>query len=186
MNLGEPAAGQLLIATEPGSGGFFDRSVVLILEHNQEGTLGVCLHLPSTLDFVPPLDQFRPYLSAPAQLFVGGPVSKHAALGLALVRHPGEEPLGWRRVFDDVGILDLGTPIELVHDTYVQLRIFVGLSGWDAGQLVSELLRGSWFRTQALAEEVFATPEQLWRRVLKRIGGEAGLWSAWTQHPKHN
>ena len=89
-------------------------------------------------------------------------------------------------MFGDVGVLDLETPIELVWDTYVHIRIYVGLAGWSAGQLVGELLRGSWFRSQAVAEEVFGTPEELWRRVLRRIGGGPGLWSTWTGHPEWN
>ena len=83
-------------------------------------------------------------------------------------------------------MLDLETPIELVRGTYVNIRIYVGLAGWSAGQLVGGRLRGSWFRSQAVAEEVFGTPEELWRRVLRRIGGGPGLWSTWTGHPEWN
>lgn len=186
MNLGEPAAGQLLIATEPGSGGFFDRSVVLLLEHNDEGSLGVCLHMPSDAELLDVLAHFQPLLTPPAVLFDGGPVSRNSALGLAQVRHDDEEPLGWRRIFGEVGVVDLDTPVELIQDTYAHIRIYVGLAGWDAGQLVAELLRGSWFRTHALPEEIFGTPENLWRRVLRRLGGETGLWSTWTERPELN
>ncbi len=186
MQLGEPAAGQLLIATEPGRGGYFDRSVVLLLDHNDSGTIGVCLNRGEGMDVVPELEHFGELLPPPAKLLEGGPVSQQTAIGLTQVRIAGEEPPGWRRLFDDVGVLDLETPIELVRDTYAQLRIFVGLAGWETGQLVGELLRGSWFRANALAEEVFGTPADLWRRVLRRMGGETGLWSTWTDHPSRN
>ena len=186
MELGEPAAGQLLISTEPGRGGYFDRSVVLLLEHNEEGSLGVCLHRMGRIPMVDSLEHFSDLLTPPAKLFEGGPVSKQTALGLAQVRSPWEEPPGWRRLFGDVGVLDLETPVELVQGTYVHIRIYVGLAGWSAGQLVGELLRGSWFRSQAAAEEVFGTPEELWRRVLRRIGGGPGFWSTWTGHPEWN
>ena len=149
MELGEPRAGQLLIATEPGRGGYFERSVVLLLDHNDEGSLGVCLHKVGEMDMVDSLEHFSDLLTPPAQLFEGGPVSGQTALGLAQVRNPWEEPPGWRRVF-------------------------------------AELLRGSWFRTHALAEEIFGTPENLWRRVLRRIGGGPGTWSTWSEHPEWN
>ncbi|MDO5092949.1 MAG: YqgE/AlgH family protein [Propionibacteriaceae bacterium] len=186
MQLGEPAAGQLLVATEPGKGGYFDRSVVLILDHGDSGTIGVCLNKDQSMEVVPELAQFRELLPPPGRLIEGGPVSQQTAVGVTQVRVAGEEPLGWRRLFDDVGVLDLDTPIELVRDTYAQLRIFVGLAGWASGQLVGELLRGSWFRTNALAEEVFGTPTDLWRRVLRRMGGEPGMWSTWTEQPGQN
>lgn len=186
MELGEPAAGQLLIATEPGRGGYFDRSVVLLLEHNEEGSLGICLHKIGEVTMVDSLEHFSDLLTPPAKLFEGGPVSRQTALGLAQVRTPWEEPPGWRRLFGDVGVLDLETPVELVRGTYVHIRIYVGLAGWSAGQLVGELLRGSWFRSHARAEEIFGTPKDLWRRVLRRIGGGPGIWSTWTGHSEWN
>ena len=76
--------------------------------------------------------------------------------------------------------------MELVRGTYVHIRIYVGLAGWSAGQLVGELLRGSWFRSHARAEEIFGTPKDLWRRVLRRIGGGPGIWSTWTGHSEWN
>lgn len=181
-----PAAGQILIATEPGRGGYFDQSVVILLDHNDGGTLGVCLHQLAEMEMVPVLEHFAGFLTPPVHLFEGGPVSKQAAVCLAQVANPSEEPPGWKRVFDDVGILDLETPVELVAGAFSHARIFVGLSGWDPGQLEAELIRGSWFRASARAEEVFGTPEGLWRRTLRRVGGATGRWSTWTETPELN
>lgn len=181
-----PAAGQILISTEPGRGGYFDRSVVLLLDHNDSGSIGVCLHKTAELEMVDALTHFTEHLSPPAVLFEGGPVSQQAAVALAQVADPDEEPPGWKPVFGSVGILDLETPIELVAGAFSHLRIYVGLSGWDAGQLEGELIRGSWFRNLATAEEVFGTPQDLWRRSLRRIGGAPGRWSSWTGTPELN
>lgn len=181
-----PTPGQVLISTEPGKGGFFDHSVILLLDHNESGSLGVCLHRPSELGMVPQLEQFGSLLSPPQQLFEGGPVSPQAAVGLARVANPLEEPPGWRRLFADVGILDLDTPVELVEGAYSHLRIYVGLCGWEPGQLEGELIRGAWFRASARVEEIFGTPDELWRRALKRVGGAPGRWSTWTEEPQNN
>lgn len=182
-----PAAGQILVATEPGRPGYFDRSVVLLLDHSEEnGTVGVCLHKLAATPMVDVLEQLTDQLTPPAQLFEGGPVSQQAAVCLAQVANPFEEPPGWKRVFDDVGIVDLDTPVELLQGAFSHMRIFVGLSGWEAGQLEGELIRGSWFRAAARAEEVFGTPQDLWRRVLRRIGGAKGRWSTWTPDPELN
>lgn len=183
---GPPAAGQLLISTEPGKGGYFDRSVILLLDHGESGSLGVCLHQPADVEMVEPLRHFTSHLSPPAQLFEGGPVSQQAAVALAQVANPREEPPGWKRIFASVGILDLETPIELVAGAFAHLRIYVGMAGWDGGQLEGELIRGAWFRAGATVEEVFGTPDDLWRRVLRRVGGAPGRWSTWTETPELN
>lgn len=133
--------GQLLISAEPGRGGYFEQSVILLLEHNDNGTLGVCLHQLSSIDIHGPLGHFTDLLTPPATPFEGGPVSQQSAIALAHVANPWEEPPGWRRVFGDVGMLDLDTPVELVRGAYTHLRIFVGLSGWSPGQLEGELIR---------------------------------------------
>ncbi len=181
------SSGQILIAKDPGRGGYFDQSVVLLLEHNSSGTVGVCLDKTSDYEMIEVFEPFEPQLSPPAVLFEGGPVSPRAAVCLAQLRNPEHDPPGWHRLFDDVGILDLDTPPELVEGGYAHLRIFVGLAGWDAGQLEGELIRGSWFRTGARAEEVFSsTPAELWRRSLRRMGGTASYWSTWTEVPELN
>lgn len=181
--LGPPDAGQLLIAAQPGTGGYFDQSVVLILEHTDDGTLGVVLNRPSDMSVPPVLDAWVPLLSPPGGVFAGGPVNPDAMLALAQLTSPTASPPGWRVIFEDVGVVDLDTPIELVDGAFTHLRMYVALCGWDAGQLEGELIRGAWFRTTARAEEVFGVPDLLWRRALRRIGGQTGRWSTWTQAP---
>lgn len=181
-----PAAGQILVATNPGQKAYFDQSVVLILDHGDHGTLGVCLHQVANVEMVDALAHFQPMLTPPARLFEGGPVNSQAAVCLAQVANRDEEPPGWKRVFDDVGMLDLETPVELVTGAYSHMRIYIGLSGWDTGQLEGELIRGAWFRTSARAEEVFGSADGLWRTVLRRMGGPTGRWSTWTDSPELN
>lgn len=175
-----------MIARDPGDGSYFDRSVVLLLDHDEEGSVGVCLHQPSPHPLPRPLDPLRPLLSPPAEVFEGGPVNEHAVIGLAQLHRPDHRPEGWQPLFGDIGSLALDTPEEALSGEFSQLRIFMGLSGWGAGQLVGELLRGSWFRATATPEEIFGMPGRLWQRVLRRCGGERGLWSTWTDSPSWN
>lgn len=184
--LGPPRAGQLLIAAEPGKGGFFDRTVVLLLEHNEAGTLGVILNRPSDMDIPGQLTGWESMLSPPGVPFIGGPVSEQAVVALAQLVTPEVSPPGWKPLFDDVGLVDLDTPLELVDGMFAHMRMFVALSGWESGQLEGELIRGFWFRTQARSEEVFALPADLWRRVLRRLGGVGARWSTWTATPVLN
>lgn len=181
-----PAAGQMLVATEPGEKGYFDQSVVLLLDHNDQGTLGVRLDKMAEVEMVEALEQFQEHLTPPARLFEGGPVQPQAAVCLAQVANSAEDPPGWKRIFGDVGVLDLETPVELVAGAFSHARIYVGLAGWEPGQLEGELIRGSWFRTTARAEELFGTPAGMWRTVLRRMGGVTGWWSTWTDAPELN
>lgn len=175
-----------MIARDPGDGSYFDRSVVLLLDHDDEGSVGVCLHQPGAQPLPPPLMELRPLLTPPAEIFEGGPVNEHAVIGLAQLRRPGSHPKGWQPLFQDVGSLALDTPYEELDGHFSHFRIFMGLAGWGPGQLIGELLRGSWFRTPATPEEIFATPERLWQRILRRCGGQCGLWSTWTDTPSWN
>ncbi|MDO5067044.1 MAG: YqgE/AlgH family protein [Propionibacteriaceae bacterium] len=183
---GEPRAGQLLIARDPGDGSYFDRSVVLLLDHDDEGSVGVCLHQPGTQPLPSPLMELHPLLTPPAVIFEGGPVNENAIVALAQLHHPREQPDCWQPLFGDVGSVALDVPIEELDGPFSHLRLFMGLAGWGPGQLIGELLRGSWYRTLPTAEEIFATPDHLWQRVLKRCGGEPGLWSTWTDTPAWN
>lgn len=184
--LGPPDAGQLLIAAEPGSGGYFDRAVVLLVEHNHTGTLGVVLNKPSDVEVPPSLDQWTTMLSPPAVPFEGGPVSEQAVIALAQLVSPDDSPPGWKPLFGDVGLVDLDSPVEVVEGAFAHMRMFIAFSGWEAGQLEGELIRGLWFRTRARPEEVFGLPEDLWRRVLRRLGGVPARWSTWTETPVLN
>ena len=186
MHTGAVAVGQLLVANQPGRGGYFDRTVVLLLEHNNEGSLGVCLNLFSELPAASIQESFRDHLSHPARVFEGGPVNPDVAIALGEPATPDSPPPGWERVVGDIGVGDLNFPPELMAASFNQLRLFVGLSGWAAGQLQSELIRGSWFRVPARTEDVFGHPDGLWRRVLRRVGGATGRWSTWTEDPNLN
>lgn len=176
----------MLIAADPGKGGYFDRSVVLILEHNESGTLGVVLNKPSEYDVPAQLSEWSTLLTPPPIPFEGGPVSPQAVVALGQLAGPSVSPPGWKTLFDDVGLIDLDMPFELVEGAFAHMRMFIALSGWEAGQLEGELIRGFWFRTQARAEEVFGLPDGLWRRVLRRLGGAAARWSTWTSTPVLN
>lgn len=83
MRLGEPAAGRLLIAAKPGQGGYFGHSVVLLLEHDEKDSLGICLYKVGEVTTVDSLECSSDLSTPPARLFEGGPVPRQTVLGLA-------------------------------------------------------------------------------------------------------
>ena len=156
--------GQLLIATPPLSDPNFDRTVVLLLEHDDEHALGVVLNRPSDLAVAAALPGWEHHVQEPAVLFVGGPVGD--GTGVAVTQ------LG-----DGPDIVDLNLdPADLSLDGPV--RIFLGFSGWGPGQLEDELAAGAWVVADALPGDLHATaPHRLWRDVLRRQGGSTA-WLA--------
>ncbi|MEU6487825.1 YqgE/AlgH family protein [Streptomyces sp. NPDC046887] len=84
--------GRLLVATPALADPNFDRAVVLLLDHDDEGTLGVVLNRPTPVGVGDILEPWAPLAGEPGVVFQGGPVSLDAALGLAVV--PGDGPGG--------------------------------------------------------------------------------------------
>lgn len=179
--------GTLLIASVNTMDGVFDGSVVLILDADEGGTVGVVLNKLTDIDLVKALPQWAHLVSVPESLFNGGPVSQQGAVCLARPTDTADEPPGWRRLFDNVGLLNLDTPVEIADGAYSELRIFAGYAGWDAGQLEAELDRELWYPVRALPADAFdPDPDTMWRRVLRRQGGDLALLSTWTSEPDYN
>ena len=179
--------GLLLIAGVGLSDGVFDQSVVLVLDADSSGALGVTLNRFCEFELEAALPGWAGMASFPEALYDGGPVSQEGAICLASPVRETEEPPGWRPLFDRVGLLHLDTPIEIARGAYSDLRIFAGYAGWAQGQLEGELERGLWYPVQARYSDVFdSDPPTLWRRALRRQGGELGLLSAWTAMPELN
>ncbi len=180
--------GQLLVASPSLADPNFARSVVLVLDHDDDGALGVTLDRPSELAVADVLPGWAEVVSAPAQLFAGGPVSTGSALGVArLAAETENAPLGWRRVFGDTGLLDLDTPVEVLSGALDGLRIFAGYSGWAAGQLEAEVEEGSWLVLPARPGDlVTSVPEELWAEVLRRQRGRTALLATFPTDPMQN
>ncbi|POX65535.1 hypothetical protein C3481_16200, partial [Microbacterium sp. Ru50] len=125
--------GRLLVATPALADPNFDRAVVLLLDHDEEGSLGVVLNRPTPVGVADILQPWADLAGEPGVVFQGGPVSLDSALGVAVV--PGEAgehagspgadvpdgadsdgdgPLGWRRVHGAIGLVDLEAPPELL------------------------------------------------------------------------
>jgi putative transcriptional regulator len=184
--------GRLLVATPKLADPNFDRAVVLLLDHDEEGSLGVVLNRPSPVGVGDVLEPWAALAGTPRVVFQGGPVSLDSALGLAVV--PGEQAadgdaglLGWRRVHGAIGLVDLEAPPELLAAELGSLRIFAGYAGWGPGQLARELLNGAWYVVESEPGDVSAPdPERMWRSVLRRQRGELAMVATYPDDPSLN
>ena len=172
-DMAELRAGMLLVATPALLDPNFADTVVLLLDVDENGALGVVLNRPTAVPVAEVLADWRDVVAEPEVLFHGGPVSTEGALAVALLRGPDDVPVGFRQVEGNLGLVDLDTPVELVDGSLEGLRIFAGYAGWGAEQLVGEIDEGSWYVVPAQAPDVFRTdPAELWRDVLRRQPGE--------------
>jgi putative transcriptional regulator len=179
-----PAAGRLLVATSLLGDPHFRRAVVYLLEHNDEGTLGVVLNRPSATDVAAVLPQWRDVVSGPPVLFEGGPVQPDGALCLGAV---ATAPSAARALHDGIVSIDLdGDPHDVVGLASA-VRVFAGYAGWTAGQLDAELAEGAWWVVRGSREDLFSErPEQLWAGVLRRQPPPLSYMSTYTDDPERN
>jgi putative transcriptional regulator len=136
-------SGRLLVATPMLGDPNFTRTVILLLQHDDDGAMGVVINRPSARPVDDVLPDWAPLSTPPGVLFQGGPVALDSALGIGRVAAAGAEPIGWRRLRGDVGLIDLDTPTELVAGVFSGLRIFAGYAGWGSDQLEGEIDEGA-------------------------------------------
>lgn len=183
-------AGSLLVATPRLVDPNFERTVVLVLDHDESGSVGVVLNRPSPVPVGEVLGAWQDLAAAPGVLFRGGPVSTDSALAVAALgpgQTPEADPVGFRRLFGETGVVDLDTPTELLVDVVERVRVFAGYAGWGDGQLLDEIEEGSWYVVPAARDDVFAgAPEHLWSEVLRRQPGELAWVSTRPADPTLN
>ncbi len=178
----ESLRGQLLIAGPSLSDPHFWRTVVLIVEHSDDGALGLVLNRPSETTVGEAVSDLQPLLDVDEYLYVGGPVQPSALIVLAEFDDPDAAAL---IAFEDVGVLGGGA--EASPPSVRRGRAFVGHAGWGPGQLDSELERGDWILEPARREDAFTeAPLELWTAVLTRKGGSYALVARMPQDPSVN
>lgn len=144
----------------------FLRSVVLIIQHDEQGAFGVVLNRPTNNTIA---ELWRLVSETPCEnaspVHVGGPVA-----GPLIAIH-ADATLSEMEIVPGVYFASTKESIvRLVTQPVSDVRLFVGYSGWGAGQLDGELEAGGWLTEPATREDVFSNYEDLWNRVSRRIG----------------
>jgi putative transcriptional regulator len=161
----------------------FWRTVVLIVEHSDEGALGLVLNRPSETTVGEAVAELEQLLDSDDPLYVGGPVQPSALIVLAEFDQPGEAAL---IAFEDIGVLANGAQDD-PSLTVRCGRAFVGHAGWGPGQLDDEVERGDWILEPARREDAFTgQPLDLWSEVLTRKGGSYALVARMPPDPSVN
>jgi putative transcriptional regulator len=161
--------GQLLLDSGELRGSFFNRSVVLICQHDEQGAFGLILNQPSPNKVGEVLVADLPDAIKEMNLYMGGPVQTSA---LSYLHSDNFLP--------DANVLpnlSLGHSLEELVDlgnsfaSTQLLRLFAGYAGWSPGQLESELKRKAWLIHPATIDLIFkADPTDLWNEILRAKG----------------
>ncbi|HKJ35302.1 MAG TPA: YqgE/AlgH family protein [Solirubrobacterales bacterium] len=179
----ESLRGKLLIASPQLADPNFDRSVVLVTEHGEDGAMGIVLNRPSDADVGSVIPDLGPVVGD-EPIFVGGPVQPEALVVLGEFSDP--EKAAWI-VTAEVGLVSAQTELEDLPSAVRRGRVYAGFSGWGAGQLEDELEEEAWIVEAPLPSELFPDdPEQLWSDVLARMGGEYALVARMPEDPSLN
>lgn len=184
---GDSTVGQLLIAEPLLGDPNFDRTVVLMIEHTDDGALGVVLNRPTDLEVDAVLSEWSELAASPPVLYMGGPVEQNGVLALGRRAADDAKVPGWTPVLGNVGTVDLHLEPHEVADGLEGIRFFAGYSGWGGGQLEAELAEGAWLVVPAVTDDVFAPdPDTMWRAVLRRQGGKVSMLADFPAHPSLN
>jgi putative transcriptional regulator len=162
--------GQLLLDSGELQGSFFQRTVLLICQHDAEGAFGLVLNRASGSKAGEMIVADLPETLKEQQLFVGGPVQPTALSFLHSVSFIPDATI--------LPNLSLGHSLDTLVDLGAsfsptqKVKLFAGYAGWSPGQLESEMKRKAWLTHPASLELIFDTPaEQLWQTVLRSKGG---------------
>lgn len=181
-----PERGDLLISEPFLPDPNFERTVVLLCESNEEGSFGFVINKPSLIKLKDVLEDLN---ELDKTVYVGGPVQQDT---LHFIHKAGDmleggtqigNGLFWGGNFEQLKILSENKQLDPDH-----FMFFVGYSGWGEGQLLDEIREKSWIvYKSATPIQIFDTkPEELWREILKEMGGRYRMFSNYPTDPRLN
>lgn len=185
LNKLNPKKGRLLIAEPFMDDSYFKRSVVLLTEHNENGSFGFMLNKPIDLKISDVMKDFPPF---DAPIFMGGPVQPDS---LFYIHTQGKFIEGSVKVCDNLywsGNFDQLK--QLIIDQLIfpnEIKFFIGYSGWDYQQLMDEIKDESWIISDVNSNDINELNDvDLWKKTLQKMGSKISLLSNFPEDPSLN
>lgn len=179
----QPAPGRLLISEPFLQDLYFQRSVVLLIEHNPKGSMGFVLNKKTDYKLNSFFSELEDYQDIP--IYLGGPVSANRlffihSLGESVV--PQTIPINQGLCFDG----DFNYIKEYIlggNQVEGKIKFFLGYSGWTEGQLGTEINANSWLVSKQTQNQymLLAEGEAFWKSSLELLGKK---YETWTKFPK--
>lgn len=182
----KPEKGKILISEPFLIDPNFKRSIVLLCEHNEDGSVGFILNKPTQVKLNQVMEEDFPEFDAP--VYFGGPVQINT---LQFIHKLGDtlegsteigDGLYWGGSFEILKLL-----IESKQVKSSDFRFFIGYSGWSVGQLEDEMKINSWIVTSTESENLFSDePDKLWGEILKKMGKKFAILASFPEDPSVN
>jgi putative transcriptional regulator len=180
-----PGKGKILVSEPYLPDPNFERTIILLCEHNDEGSFGFIMNKPSVAKLA---DVMQDLKDIDAPVFIGGPVQQdtlHYIHRLSDLEESIEvmDGIYWGGNFDQLVSL-----IETKQVAASDIKFFLGYSGWSVGQIEEELKEDSWIVSDKVNEELLfdIKAESMWQYALKRMGGRFSVYSNYPQDPRLN
>ncbi|HCN84621.1 MAG TPA: hypothetical protein DIT07_13525 [Sphingobacteriaceae bacterium] len=186
LNKNAPAASSLLVSEPFMLDPNFKRSVVLLTEHNDEGTVGYVLNQKSNLLLKDVISECE---NANFPVFIGGPVGNdtlHFIHNCNDRMNSGIEITNnvyWGGNFETLKLLINNNQVE-----ESEIKFFIGYSGWSPDQLDNELKQNSWLVSNKYNPEVLfvADEENLWKEIVTALGPKYAHIANFPENPQWN
>jgi putative transcriptional regulator len=180
-----PTKGKLLIADPTIDDDSFGRTVVLLTEHNENGSVGFILNRP--LGFK--LNEIVPDFNCTAEVFNGGPVEQD---NLYFIHQSPDIIPNSIEICN--GIYwggDFVAVKQLINDKKINpesIRFFLGYSGWSSKQLINEMKEDSWVVSKEISTPTILSikSKNMWRKQMRNLGGEYQIWANSPKDPSMN
>jgi len=182
----EPSKGDLLISEPFLPDSNFERSVILLCEHDENGSFGFVLNDLSALKLEEVIEDGAGLID---ELFVGGPVQQDT---LHIIHRCGDKIQGSQKVNDNIfwggDFEELIFQLNTKQINQSDVRFFLGYSGWSSGQLMDEINAKSWIvYKQPTSHQIFdLDASSLWRIILKEMGGKFKMFASYPSDPRMN
>jgi putative transcriptional regulator len=177
--------GQILVARPLLNDGDFKRTVILLAEHNEEGSLGFVLNRPMHLnlkDVLPGMENLK------IPVYYGGPIAQNQ---LFYIHTAGKEISNSIHIQNNYywsgSFLEITDKLKSGELSPTEIKFFIGYSGWGAGQLAEELEEKTWGLLDSYtAEFLNKHPDDIWPDQVTRLGKNYKVFADIAQDPSLN
>ena len=168
-----PSRGRFLVASRQLMDSQFSKTVVLLLQYDRHGAMGLIINQPTEMKLSKVLPEIEGLQQRPDTIYHGGPVAKNQ---LMLLIRTGSPPEGSHHVFKDIYVSSSRTVIQrMISDPAAEerFRVYAGYAGWSPGQLDQEVSRGGWHILRADPETVFdQASREIWPELIRRSSAQ--------------
>ncbi len=181
----QPQKGRLLASEPYLPDPNFERTIILLTEHNVDGSVGFVLNKPSESLVGEIMEDIR---NIQSKVYIGGPVQQDTLHFIHRIPNLTDcievcEGIFWGGNFEQLLLLTESNQLDVLD-----IKFFLGYSGWSPGQLEEELKADSWIVSDQVSQDlIFETPPELmWKKSLQSLGGRFSVYSNYPIDPNMN